>query len=166
MADRLRQWLLAAVAERPLFLRFMAENALRCQAPLGRIRDFVYDRSKEFRHTLDLKACGARLFSDVARIVALAGGVPQTSTAQRLRAAADVGSFGTNSLPAVLDGFHFIQRLRLRNQCDLQRRRTWVNRVDPDELNELDRTVLKEAFRQARGLQQGLALRYGVGSWQ
>ena len=45
LAERLREWLLAAAADRPLFLRFMADNALKCQPPLGTIRDFVFDRS-------------------------------------------------------------------------------------------------------------------------
>ena len=34
------------------------------------------------------------------------------------------------------------------------------NRVDPDKLNELDRQVLKEAFKQAKRLQSRLQLEY------
>jgi CBS domain-containing protein len=35
-----------------------------------------------------------------------------------------------------------------------------TNRIDPEDLNDLDRHVLKEAFRQARRLQNRLALDY------
>ena len=35
-----------------------------------------------------------------------------------------------------------------------------ANRIDPDELNELDRYILKEAFKQAKKLQMRLQLEY------
>jgi len=34
------------------------------------------------------------------------------------------------------------------------------NNIDPEQLNELDRRILKEAFRQARKLQARLELEY------
>jgi hypothetical protein len=37
------------------------------------------------------------------------------------------------------------------------------NRVEPDELSDLDRHVLEEAFRQARRLQSRLAPDYELG---
>ncbi len=176
LAERLREWLLAAARDQPLFLRLMAENALQCQPPLGTIRDFVYDRSKEFPHTIDLKLHGSRPFVDAARIFSLAHGVPHTSTAQRLRATEEVWDFGKDGLAAIIDGFHFIHLLRLRNQGEAGRARlhapvrpsrasaaaqdahAGTNRIDPEDLNDLDRHVLKEAFRQARRLQNRLAL--------
>ncbi|MDA0191649.1 MAG: hypothetical protein OSW77_15425, partial [Proteobacteria bacterium] len=38
-----------------------------------------------------------------------------------------------------------------------------ANRVDPDRLHELDRLILKESLKQARGLQQRLARAYLAG---
>ncbi len=165
LAERLRDWLLSAARDQPLFLRLMAENALQCQPPLGTIRDFVYDHSKDFPHTIDLKMYGSRPFVDAARIFSLAHGVPHTSTAQRLRAMEEIFDFGTDGLAAIIDGFHFIHLLRLRSQgraarAPLQGPRAGTNRIDPEELNGLDRHVLKESFRQARRLQNRLALDY------
>ncbi|MBI4986419.1 MAG: hypothetical protein HZC24_14020, partial [Rhodocyclales bacterium] len=34
------------------------------------------------------------------------------------------------------------------------------NRIDPDRLNELDRLILKQAFKQAKKLQSRLQLEY------
>jgi CBS domain-containing protein len=160
LAEQLRDWLLAAAADRPLFLRFMADNALKCQPPLGTLRDFVFDnRSKAFPHTLELKMYGSRPFVDAARILALANRVPHTSTAERLRGVADAGHLGTGSAAAIIDGFYFVHLLRLRNQA-AQPTGEGANRVDPRTLNDLDRHVLKEAFRQARKLQGILSLEY------
>jgi CBS domain-containing protein len=51
-----------------------------------------------------------------------------------------------------------VHLVRLRNQCRRGGGGPEANRIDPRELNELDRHVLKEAFRQARKLQSRLAL--------
>jgi CBS domain-containing protein len=161
LAERLREWLLPRAAGHPLFLRLLAEDAVRFEPPLGILRDFSFDGPKEHPHTLDLKSRGSRLFVDAARVLALAHEVEATSTAERLRAVAGPADLGDEGVAALVDGFHFIHLLRLRHQ-----RRTLgpgrANRVDPDDLNDLDRSVLKEALRQARRLQTWLGSRFDL----
>ncbi|WIM06035.1 MAG: DUF294 nucleotidyltransferase-like domain-containing protein [Candidatus Nitricoxidivorans perseverans] len=159
LAERLREWLLTTIPSATLFLRFMAGNALSVEPPLGMIRDFIFDKNEAFPHTIDLKAGGARLFVDAARILALAGGVGETGTAQRLRVLAERGKLGRDDVDAIIDGFYHIQRLRLRHQ-QAGAAEGAANRIDPDALNELDRTILKEAFRQAKKLQSRLQMDY------
>ena len=159
LAKALRKWLLGMTDNARLFLRLMAENALKSAPPLGVIRDFVYDSKADFPHTLDLKAFGARPVVDAARIIALAHGIAHSSTVERLRAAAEQKLLGNDDVHAVIEGFFFIQQLRLQNQ----RGGTapgGENRIDPDQLNELDRQVLKEAFKQVKRLQSRLQLEY------
>jgi len=158
LAVALRDWLLAHTAGAPIFLLHMVQGALQCQPPLGLIRDFTYDDSKDHPHTIDLKMYGSRPFVDAARVLALARGIPHTSTAQRLRAVAEKISFARDDVSAIIDGFYFIQLLRLRRQQKLEGTAAPVNRIDPDHLNELDRHILKESFKQARKLQNRLAL--------
>jgi CBS domain-containing protein len=160
LSDSLREWLLAACAKQPLFLRHMADNALLCRPPLGVIRDFVFDKSREYPHTIDLKMYGAWPFVDSARIFALAHGIEHTSTAQRLRAALDKMHYKHGELAAIIDSFYYIQLLRLRHQHELRGQASGANRIDPDDLNELERQILKESFKQARSLQDRLKLDY------
>jgi CBS domain-containing protein len=160
LSDALRNWLLGVTKNASLFLRQMTENALQCQPPLGLVRDFVYDGNKDFPHTIDLKMYGSRPFVDAARILSLANGVGQTSTAQRLRGAAETMHFGGDDIAAIIDGFYYIQLLRLRHQHQAEGGQAGANRIDPDALNELDRHILKEAFKQARKLQSRLRLDY------
>ncbi|MBK8118569.1 MAG: CBS domain-containing protein [Sulfuritalea sp.] len=159
LAKALRKWLLDRTGSARIFLRLMAENAVRAAPPLGMIRDFVFDNNTEFPHTLDLKAFGTRPFVDAARIIALAHGIPHSSTTARLRAAAEQMKLGSDDVNAVIDGFFFIQMLRLRNQ-GADTRPGAANRIDPEELNELDRQMLKAAFKQAKRLQSRLQLEY------
>jgi CBS domain-containing protein len=160
LAEELRDWLYSRSPSATMFLRFMAENAIKAVPPLGLIHDFTFDRSERFPHTLDLKAFGARPFVDAARIFALANGVAQTGTAQRLRLLAELMHLSRDDVAAMLDGFYYIQLLRLRHQQDTTIDTESANRIDPDTLNELGRHILKEAFKQARKLQQRLRFEY------
>jgi CBS domain-containing protein len=138
----------------------MAENAMSIRPPLGLVRDFVVGKE----HTLDLKLNGITPFVDAARIFSLAAGVTQTSTLQRLRASAVKLKIHPAEVEAWIDAFLFIQVLRMRHHDEGQEQglsdEELDNRIDPEALHELDRRILKEAFRQARKLQARLALEY------
>jgi CBS domain-containing protein len=160
LAERLRERVTAMVAGRTVFLRQLAMVAVETRPPLGALGWFAYDDVSRFGRSLDLKQAGSSLFSDAARVLGLARGTPHTSTAERLRAVADAGLFGGESVAGLIDAFHFIHLLRLRNQIGPRRPHTGPNRIFPRDLNGLDRHVLKEAFRQARKLQESLVMEY------
>jgi CBS domain-containing protein len=136
LAGALREGILRQSHANASFCRAMAENALRVQPPLGLLRDFTEE-------TIDLKMFGARPFVDAARVLALALGSPETSTAARLRAKGET---------AAVDAFHYIQGLRLRHG----------NVVRVDSLSAIDQRILKVAFRQAVLLQERLRLDYAL----
>jgi CBS domain-containing protein len=163
LAERLREWLLGVAPTNAMFLVHMAGNALTCRPPLGTIRDFVLDSSdKDFPKTINLKMYGSRPFVDAARVYSLIYGVGHTNTAERLRAVGTEIGLVQEDLDAVVDAFYFIHTLRLRRQMNPGIPPAGANRVNPYALNEMDRRMLKEAFKQARKLQQKLAFRYNL----
>ncbi|HNK16685.1 MAG TPA: DUF294 nucleotidyltransferase-like domain-containing protein, partial [Nitrospira sp.] len=163
LAESLRRHLLDLTASNALFLRAMAHNALDVGPPLGTFRDFVTDLDPDHPGRIDLKKYGARLFVDAARIYALATGVHNTNTVQRLRLAAARQNAKAEEVGAMVEALHFIQLLRLRHQyLEGEPGRQGDNHIDPEQLNELDRRILKESFRQARKLQNRLKLDYQV----
>jgi len=137
LAGELRDAVLAQTRANRAFCRAMAQAALQARPPLGLLADFSGDE-------LDLKLAGTRPFVDAARVLALGGGSPETGTAARLQAVNEATS---------VEAFHYLQTLRLRRES---------NRVRVAELSDIERRVLKGAFRQATLLQQRLALDYGL----
>jgi CBS domain-containing protein len=141
---------------------------MQAEPPLGVIRKFRTDDSESVG-TIDLKTHGTRIFVDAARAFALALGISETNTSQRLRLAGRRLHVEERQMASVVDAYHFLQMLRLRAQrgeigtepppaIDGQehRTRTALNRVDPYALNDLDQRMLKESLRQARALQAQL----------
>jgi len=163
LAGDLRSTVLDAASGNAAFRRAMAENALRSRPPLGLLHDFTTDGSEAFPGTLDLKGNGARPFVDGARALALAHRLPATSTAARLRGAAAAGALPQAEAAALVEGFHYIQSLRLRRQyLESDFAAGAENRIDPARLNAMDRRILKAAFRQASILQERLKLDYDL----
>ena len=149
LALELRDWLNARIKDNRLFLKHMVQNALGNRPPLGLIRDFVVDGG-----TLDLKLNGITPFVDAARVFALAAGSGETATIRRLRAASEAWHLAPAEVEGWIEAFLYIQLLRLRLQHEQSESgATLSNRVNPDSLNNLDRRILKEAFRQGRKLQ-------------
>jgi CBS domain-containing protein len=160
LAAALLEWIHGLTKSYPAFLRLMAENALESRPPLGRLRDFT--KAADGTRTLNLKLNGARPFIDAARIYALAHGLPQTNTAERLRAARGRIGMGKAESAALVDAFYAVQALRLRRQATLEPGAEGSNQIDPQQLNPFERRILKEAFLQARSLQSRLAMDYQV----
>jgi CBS domain-containing protein len=152
LVDRLRAWLVSQAPGHPRFLRALAELALEVSPPLGWAGQLVYDRNRDFPHTIDLKLLGARPFVDAARIGALANGLWATNTADRLRMAGRAADRPGPDVAAEVEAFNLIQRFRISQQL-ASRDPEGANRVDPSDLNELHRLMLKEALKQAKKLQ-------------
>ncbi len=142
------------------FQRQLAQFAVETRPPLGLISDFVTERAGEYRGTIDLKKSGARLFTDAARVLSLAAGVTHTGTAQRLRQTGPMLNMPATEITSLTDAFFFLQTLRLRSQIAENVTVQGANRIDPGQLNEVDRRILKESLRQAGKLQSRLALDY------
>jgi CBS domain-containing protein len=161
LAGPLRSTLLARARARPAFLRLLAANALAVRPPRGLLRDFSIEDAPGAPGTLDLKALGTRLFVDGARIYALAHGLPQTNTIERLRAAAAAGALRAEEVSAWVGAFTWLQQLRLRVQVERGAGEAAVaNRIDPYALDGFERRALKEAFRQAASLQDRIRSDY------
>ncbi|MFN2347982.1 MAG: DUF294 nucleotidyltransferase-like domain-containing protein [Thioalkalivibrio sp.] len=159
--EALRDWLKGKVAGNSRFLHQMAANALRNRPPLGLVRDFITSGDAAHPNTLDLKIQGLTPFVDGARILALAHRVDETSTLARIEALARHHHVPPGEAKAWNQAFAYIQLLRMRHQRNQKARDEQTsNRINPDGLNELDRRILKEAFRQGRKLQSRIALDY------
>lgn len=161
LATRMHEHLFSLSTANSAFQRMLAQNALTVAPPLGMIRDFVTESDEQGKAFIDLKKSGARLFVDAARVLALAHGVDAASTAKRLRRTAKSPGGAGDGVDSLIDAFHYIQLLRLRHQhLETGQGRPGDNRIFIGRLNQLDRRILKEAFRQAKALQQRIKMNY------
>ncbi|MCK5768909.1 DUF294 nucleotidyltransferase-like domain-containing protein [Algiphilus sp.] len=163
MVDALRDWLSEHVAEKPLFLRQMSENALRNRPPVGLFGALsplarLVGRQRRF----DVKLHGVSPFSDVARVLALSRGLSATNSSERLLGWARrpheqrQAESWTRALAA-------LQTYRLHRQMACARDgEPMDNHIDPRALPDFDRAVVRAALREAREAQRHLAIAYQI----
>jgi len=161
LAQALRDHVAARAAAVPRFLKQMSDNALRNGPPqswTAGVFETLFGREAA---VVDLKMNGTVPFVDAARLLALAHGVHATGTVQRFEALADAGGVLPREVRNWIDSFQFLQSLRLRAQHIGQPTPDAnPNVLDTRTLSALDRRILKEAFREARLVQQRLAMDY------
>jgi CBS domain-containing protein len=160
LAQPMRDLLSSAATGVPRFLRQMADNALRNRPPLS-WRGSLETQDHDGRPMVDLKLHGTAIFVDAARLYALAHHVPALGTRARLDSAAPLMRLPAQEAEAWVAAFEFLQLLRLQVQIGAAAAPgNHPNRVDPSELNEIERRMLKESMRIARRVQQRIELDY------
>lgn len=159
LAESLRTDVLARAAANERFLKQLAHNAMAVEPPLNWLGNLSATDDVDGRRVIDLKRFGVRPFVDAARVLALAHNCPATSTVERLGKLAAAGKLQRREVAEWSDAFSFVQGLRMRTQ-ERSRIASAPNAVAIDELSPMDARILKECFRQARKLQQRLAVDY------
>lgn len=144
-----------------IFLTYMAANALHYRPPLGFFRKFVLIHSGEHDNSLDLKHSGLIPIVDMVRVYALASGLPEVSTRERLLAGEANRALSHDGAQELLHALEFIATLRARHQADqFMDGLPMDNYLAPDSLNRQQRAMLKDAFAAVRGMQQAMEQRY------
>jgi CBS domain-containing protein len=161
LADQLAQRVGMRARANPRFLKQMSDNALHNRPPSGFIGGLLEPWKRSAQGDVDLKMHGTVPFVDAARVLSLAHGVAHPpGTVARLEALALAQVLRSDEVAAWIDAFQFLQGLRLRAQQRSRAPGRAANVMALASLSELDRRVLKEAFRQARKLQQRLEMDY------
>jgi CBS domain-containing protein len=149
--------------DHPVLLRQLARLAVARRPPTGFLRGLVVEHSGEHAGQLDLKEGGTKPILALARWGAIAAGVTIASTPERLHAAGAAGTLPDGEAETLRDAFSLINNLRLAHQ--VMQLRAGVEPDDfvaPDELSDLMRTQLKEAFRAISAIQKRVAADAGA----
>lgn len=158
--ENLLDKVLTRIRKNALFQKMLAGNAINRKPPLTIFRNFRYAPDGD-RKSLDLKRQGLAPFVETARVFALANGVAQANTLERMDQLAKNGVFDPKDANAWKEAYSVIQAIRMRSHQELLNRdEPLTNYINPDDLNPLDRRILRESFRQAQRLQQKLEITY------
>jgi len=159
LASTLQSDVLAHASGNKRFLKQLSDNAREVEPPLNWLGNLSATDEVEGVAVVDLKRFGVRPFVDAARVLALASARPETNTIERLQALQVAGKLTSRELSEWRDAFSFVQALRMRAQ-ERNPIASAPNSVVIADLSPMDARILKDCFRQARKLQQRLAVDY------
>jgi CBS domain-containing protein len=147
LARRLQKTMLKQASTNSIFLAALAANALASRPPLGIFRRFVVDRDGEHRDSVDLKKRGVLPVTEIVRLHALARKINAVNTDERLQALAHAKHLTIVDSRNLADALHFIQQLRIKNQCQqIVRGEKISNYLNPRDLPKMAKEQLRDAF--------------------
>jgi CBS domain-containing protein len=159
LADELRSWIFSQVAGHKLFIRSLAEDAMRDSVARLTRNPVAISVARAMRKQgylmewlapsrLDTKRGATAPVVYFARVLALAHGVAATATDERLKALCASGAMSESESHLMRDAFNILQKYRLKAQLAYALRKTESDQggvspnvlaLDPLSSHEIDR---------------------------
>lgn len=164
LSQRLHDDMLDSFTQNPLFISFLARDALRSKVPLGVFRNLVLDKGDDGKKMFNAKAQAIMPIVDIARTQALAAGIAQTGTIERLRALAAGGHMNAGDAQSLEDAMILVNEMRIDHQArQVKAGRPTDNLIAASDLSPLERDYLKDAFAVVRQALDGLRRNFAGG---
>ncbi len=153
----LQEETLAMASKNSIFVAHMIANSLLHTPPLGMIRGFSPLRTGPHRNHLDMKLNGVIPVTDLARVYALQGRIPDVNTRARLQAAQEASVISTSGARDLIEAYDVIAMTRLQNQADMIKYgHKPSNYLAPADLSDFERNHLRDAFVVVRTMQSAM----------
>ena len=154
LAEKLRDHLNKMTRRQQIYLMHMAKDTLVHRAPLSFFKTIIVQKNGEHKNTLDIKLQGITPFVNFARLMALQYEINETNTLARLNVLADEGHISLDFWQSATDAYELQMQLRLVHQLyQIDNGKIPDNHINPANLTELEKRMLKDAFTVIERLQ-------------
>jgi signal-transduction protein with cAMP-binding, CBS, and nucleotidyltransferase domain len=137
-----------------IYLMHLAKDCLAHRPPLSFFKSFIVQKNGEHKNTLDIKGQGITPFVNFARIMALKHEINETNTLARFNVLVEKGHVSRDFWQAATDAYELQMQLRLVHQLyQIDNGILPDNHINPANLTELEKQMLKEAFTVIERLQ-------------
>jgi CBS domain-containing protein len=148
----------------PLFVSYLARDALRTQVPLGFFRNLVLETAEDGQKVFNAKRQAIMPIVDIARTHALAAGIGEVGTIERLHALVNVGKIHKGDAQSLEDAMLLVNEMRIAHQArQIAAGKAPDNLIAPSDLSPLERDYLKDAFAIVRQALDGLRRNFAGG---
>ncbi len=163
LSRELRKHLKAQAQQKDIFLFHLARQCMSTRIPLSFFRNFIVNRDGEHKNHLDIKYQGLTPFVNFARILALKYGISETNTLARLKALFDAEFINRELWASANDAYELQMQQRLIHQLSqMEEGRAPDNHINPEQLTDLEKRTLKDAFAVIERLYSVLDKMYPV----
>lgn len=158
LADAFRASIFSGMSRSRDFLNSLALFILKSSPPISVFRNFVLEKSGDFKGCFDLEKKGLRPLVDLVRFYALEAGIRETGTLERLQALKPLSPLIRETGAELGYGFEFLTGLWLKTRQDqITRGLPGHSHLNPNDLNSLEKKNMLEVFALVARL-QGLLL--------
>ncbi len=158
LTGELRKEVFKYIEANPLFMIFLARDALLYKPPLSLFGNIVTESSGEHTKTFNIKAA-MRTIINFARIYALKHNIFECNTFERLRILNDNGYLGDSMYNEIFLAYSFLMQMRLKHQAVSAKNGYQIdNYINPKKITQIERLMLKNIFAQMNTFQTKLGM--------
>lgn len=161
LGEELRNHIIANLEDKKLFLGYMANMMLQITPPIGFFNTFVVEKSGEHKDKFDLKVKGITPLLNVVRLFSMEKGIKETFTLDRIQALKSKDDIVGKFAEELEHAYDFLMLLRIHHQFEqIKAGQKPDNFINPNQLSNLEKKTLKEAFQLMTRMQGLVVERY------
>ena len=161
LAQMLRDYTLHLFRNTPALLLFLAKDALRHRVPLNLFKHVILEKNKDHKNEVDLKKAACVHIVDCIRIFAMRESIAEVNTLARLKKLVQFETIPSNDAEYYEVAFQSLMMFRIReNLRKLSLGFVPDNYINPTNLSERERSVMRESFLAVDRLQTVIEFAY------
>jgi CBS domain-containing protein len=163
LAERLRDHLISFSKRHEIYLMHLARECMMSRVPLSFFKSFIVEKNGEHKDALDIKRQGLTPFVNFARVMSLKHGIKETNTLARLNVLKDDRYISLDLWSSARDAYELQMQMRLVHQLhQIENDQMPDNYLNPAQLTDLEKRMLKDAFSVIERLQANLKTQFPV----
>ncbi len=156
--EELQGFLLNEIKSFPIFINFLAKNALQNPPPLSFFNKFLVEKSGEHKDEFDIKKRAMMPLSDIARLLLLSSGkIGIQNTIERLKFISSTEDKNSSLFNDAVQAFEVFLKIRAKNGLQNNDSGRFI---DISALSKLEKQSLKNAFQVISEIQEIVKIRF------
>jgi CBS domain-containing protein len=158
LLTNLKEYLFKVGGNSQTFNANFAKVITNFDVPLGFFDGFVVDtKNSEHKNELDIKKGGIFIIVQSIRALCLEKHILKTNTSKRIEILTQKGIFEEETAQELIMAFNFLSSLKLKSNLEkLDKKETMDNYINPDNLNTMQKDLLKDSFKIVNKLKKKL----------
>ncbi|RXJ60486.1 putative nucleotidyltransferase substrate binding domain-containing protein [Candidatus Marinarcus aquaticus] len=162
LLNEVKEYIFKVGASTQSFYMHFAKIITSFNVPLGFFDGFVFDSDdKEHKDEIDIKRGGIFILVQGIRSLSLEHKLFKTNTIQRIMELNNVGEIDDEFKQELIEAFNFLNTIKLKSNLDkLDAAKEINNYINPDDLNTMEKDLLKDSFKIVNKLKKKLEHHY------
>ncbi|MFA7084200.1 MAG: putative nucleotidyltransferase substrate binding domain-containing protein [Arcobacteraceae bacterium] len=162
LMQSLKEHIFKVGANSQSFFMHFAKIITSFNVPLGFFDGFVFDNdNKDHPNQIDIKKGGIFILVQGIRSLSLEHKLFRTNTIRRIKELNRLGVFDHEFTQELIEAFNFLTTIKLKsNLAKLDAGTKIDNYINPNELNSMEKDLLKESFKIVNKLKKKLEFHY------
>ncbi|WP_320036272.1 putative nucleotidyltransferase substrate binding domain-containing protein [Halarcobacter sp.] len=162
LLTQLKEYIFKIGSTSKTFYMHFAKIIMDFNVPLGFFDGFVFDsKDKDHKNEIDIKKGGIFIIVQSIRTLSLEHKLMRANTLKRIQELQKVGELDSEFAQEITEAFNFLLTMKLKSNLEkLDKKENVDNYINPEDLNTMEKDLLKDSFKIVNKLKKKLEHHY------